>query len=94
MLAAGFGIVTKRVERGLKQVGVGQGWGMSGFSRARNRLVHQLPRGSRLAEQQICEGEVERSSDAGVRAELGLGLAIAFRSNIRSASSKMSSAAS
>src|ERR1700733_10987254 len=74
---AGFGVVTKRIENGLDPVGVGQGWGMSGFNRARNRLFHQLPRRSCLAKQPIREGEVACSGRADVRAESKLGLAIA-----------------
>ncbi len=51
---------------------------MSGFNRARDRLFDQLPRRSCLAEQPIRDGEVDRSSDAGIMAEPELGLAIAF----------------
>ena len=48
--AAGFGVVTKRIKQGLEPVDTGQGRGMSGFDRARDRLFDQLPRRSCCAE--------------------------------------------
>ena len=51
---------------------------MSGFNRSRDRLFGELPRRSRLAEQPIREGEVDRSQGSDVRAEPELGLTIAF----------------
>src|SRR5207248_2089089 len=75
--AAGFGIVTNRIEQGLEPVGYGQGRRMSGFDRAGDRRFDQ-PLRRFLAEQPMREGKVDRSSDARIMTKAELGLAIAF----------------
>src|SRR5208282_2192270 len=76
--AGGLGIVAKHVEQCLPPIDLGLGGHMSGFNRARDRLFDQLPRRSCLAEQPIREGQVARSSGAGIHAEPELGFTIAF----------------
>ena len=66
---SGFGIAAIDFEYGLEVVGVSRGLGTRGVDCARDRLLHQLPRLSGLAELPNCVSEVDPRRGAGVGGE-------------------------
>ena len=73
-----FSVVTEDFEHGLVEIRVGERRGMSGFDRARDRLVHQLPCASDVARAPSRESQISGRRGCRVRTEAELGFAISL----------------
>src|SRR5271169_3967721 len=73
-----FSVVAEDFEPSVAEIHVDERRGMSGFDRARDRLVHQFPRACDIASAPSRRSQIRGRNDVGVWTEAELGFAVSL----------------